>query len=218
MSLLPVLLLLLAAVPTLHLLDLRDSRPGEGLPAGWTVRQVKGQPPPEYLVLEAGGELALRVSGRGAAAWANRELTEPIGPAAGRLRWSWRVLELPRGSDLRDRAADDSAIRLYVVFGRPGGLFGGSGRIVFYTWGNAEPEGLALRSFVSSRIQIVRVAGEMEADSLWRDQEVDPFADYRRFWRRDPPAITAVGIMQDTDMTRSMAVAEFRDLRWEPGG
>ncbi|MCI0372695.1 MAG: DUF3047 domain-containing protein [candidate division NC10 bacterium] len=211
------LFLLLAAAPLLHLLDLSDSRPGDGLPDGWKVKPVKGQPAPEYLVLEDGGGLVLRVSGQGAAAWANRELADPIEPAEGRLRWSWRVLELPRGGDLRDRAADDSAIRVYVIFGKPGGLFGGSGRIVFYTWGNAEPDGLTLRSFVSDRIQIVRVAGEMEADSLWRDQEIDPFADYRRFWRRDPPGITAVGIMQDTDMTRAMAVAEFRGLRWEPG-
>jgi len=211
-----LLALALVAGPLMNLLDLAASAVGDGLPAGWKVRPVKGQPAPDYRIVDSeGGDRVLRVSGRGAAAWANLELPEPIAPAPGRLRWSWRVLKLPAAADLRDRTADDSAIRVYVVFGRPGGLFGGSGRIIFYTWGNAEPDGLTLRSFASDRIQIVRVSGEMEADRRWREHEVDPFADYRRFWDREPPAITAVGIMQDTDMTGSMAVAEFHHLVWE---
>lgn len=44
-----------------------------------------------------------------------------------------------------------------------------------------------------------------------------PFDDYQRFWNRKPPPITAVGIMQDTDMTHAMAVAELRELSWNEG-
>lgn len=212
------IVLALGAGAVMPLLDLDDAALGSGLPAGWTVRPVRGQPPPDYTIVESSaGERALRVSGRGAAAWATRELAEPIAPAGGELRWAWRVLEFPQSADLRERKADDSAIRVYVVFGKGGGLFGG-GRVIFYTWGNAEPDGLALRSFVSDRIHILRVAGEMEADSLWREQTVRPFDDYRRFWDDDPPAVTAVGLMQDTDQTKAMAVAEFRGLVWDPPG
>jgi len=215
----PLLLTLaLLAGTTTSLLDLHAPDPVTGLPTGWKVRPVKGQPAPTYTIAEdEDGVPVLRVSGAGAAAWANHELADPIPVGAGRLRWSWRVLEIPEPADLRDRDTDDSAIRIYVVFGKPGSLFNGSGRVIFYTWGNTEPEGLTRRSFVSDRLQIVRVAGKMEADGTWRDHEVDPFADYRTFWNREPPPITAVGLMQDTDMTRSMAVAELRHLLWESG-
>ncbi len=212
-----LLAVLLALMPTTALLDL-DGPPGiKGLPAGWEVKPVKGQTAPEYRVLDhADGRRALRVSGRGVAAWATHKLDQPLSPAAGRLRWSWRVIEQPDSADLRAAATDDSPLRVYVVFGNPNKLFGGSGRIVFYTWGNEEPDGLTMPSHVSNRLHIVRAAGAGEADGAWRHHGVDPFDDYRRFWDREPPPITAVGIMQDTDMTHSSAVAEIRDLAWTP--
>ena len=209
--------LLFALAPAASLLDLDGMVTPSGLPDGWEVRPVKGQSAPDYRVLETeDGRRVLRVSGQGAAAWATRKLPQSILPEAGRLRWSWRVLELPQAADLRVPRVDDSALRVYVVFGNPGKLFNSSGRIVFYSWGNAEPEGLTMPSHVSDRLHIVRAAGAAEADGAWRDHEVDPFADYRRLWNREPPPITAVGLMQDTDMTHSMAVAEFRDLAWTP--
>jgi Protein of unknown function (DUF3047) len=215
----PALLAVLMAMAPLAslLLNLDGGLTPDGLPAGWEVRPVKGQLAPNYRVLDlADGSRALQVSGQGAAAWATRKLPEPIPPSPGMLRWSWRVLESPDSTDLRTRQRDDSPIRVYVVFGNPGKLFNSSGRIVFYSWGNAEPEGLTLPSHVSDKLHIVRAAGADEADGTWHDQTVDPFADYRRFWNREPPPITAVGLMQDTDMTHSLAVAEVRDLTWSP--
>ncbi len=55
----------------------------------------------------------------------------------------------------------------------------------------------------------------MEVGYNWREQEVEPFKDYRRFWKNDSPAITAIGLMQDTDMTGGMAISELRSLVWE---
>ena len=55
----------------------------------------------------------------------------------------------------------------------------------------------------------------METDGRWREHAVDPFADHRRFWKTEPPPITAVGMMQDTDMTHDSAVSELRALVWD---
>lgn len=214
-----MLTLLAAAVlatsaPT-DLVRLGDASLGEGLPPGWMARRVSGSPLPTYSVREDDGQLLLHVEGMGAAGWAYRELAAPIGESAGVLRWSWRVLELPSGADLRVREKDDAALRLCVVFGKPGGLGAAGSRIIFYTWGNAEPSGLSRESFASAKFRIVRVAGAMEAGREWHQQEVAPFEDYRRFWDREPGPITAIGLMQDTDMTGAMAVSELRSLVWE---
>jgi hypothetical protein len=210
-----VLAILLAAAPGRNLLELDGSRRGGGLPPAWRIRAVKGQKSPTFTIHEENGQKTLRISGDRAAAWAHRRLHPPLS-GDGRLRWSWRVLEQPVGADLRSRDTDDSALRVYVVFGGEGGFIGGRDRAIFYTWGNREPEGLTLPSFVSKRIQVVRVVGSPETDGSWRESEADPFADYRRFWLGEPPAITAVGIMQDTDATRARAVGEVRTLRWVP--
>ncbi len=206
-------LLLSLALP-IDLLELDRAALGSGSLDGWELRPVKGADAPRFEIRMAGGERVLRVTGAGDAAWFHRRVSPRIEEGPGMLRWSWRVLRAPAGADLRIRDRDDAPLRVFVVFGNPRSLFGGSGRIVFYTWGNGEPEALTQPSFVSSRMQIVRVAGTSEVGPRWREEAVHPFADYRRFWNREPPPITAVGIMQDTDMTHAMAVAELRELTW----
>jgi hypothetical protein len=199
----------------LDLLQLDRVVRGSGTLEGWRIRPIKNTPVPRFAVLETGGRRVLRVSGTGAAAWFHRRLLPEIRELGmGTLRWSWRVLRAPEGADLRVRERDDAPLRVFVVFGNPEAIFGGGGRIVFYTWGNGEPEGLTLPSFVSDRIEIVRLAGAAEVSPRWRNEVVHPFEDYRRIWNRDPPPITAIGLMQDTDMTHAAAVAELRQLSW----
>lgn len=210
--------LLLSLAWPVDLLELHRAALGPGMLNGWELRAVKGAPAPRVEIREAGGARMLRVSGAGAAAWLHRRMSPRIEERPGTLRWSWRVLRAPAGADLRVRDRDDAPLRVFVVFGNPRALFGGGGRIVFYTWGNSEPEGLTQVSFASGRIQIVRVAGTSDVGPGWRDEAVRPFDDYRRFWNREPPPITAIGIMQDTDMTHAMAVAELRELTWNDSG
>lgn len=210
--------LLLSLAWPVDLLELDRAPLGPGLLQGWELRPVKGAPPPRVETHEADGSRALRVSGAGVAAWLHRPVSPRIEERPGTLRWSWRVLQAPSGADLRKRDRDDAPVRVFVVFGNPRSLFGGGWRIVFYTWGNREPEGLTQASFVSDRMQIVRVAGRSEVGPRWQAEAVRPFDDYRRFWGGEPPPITAVGIMQDTDMTHGTAVAELRELTWNEGG
>ncbi len=211
-------LLLLPLAGPVDLLELDRAPLGPGLVPGWELRPVKGVGSPQIETREVDGLRSLRVSGAGTAAWLHRPLSPRIAEGPGTLRWSWRVLQSPRGADLRERERDDAPLRVFVVFGNPRSLFGGGGRIVFYTWGNGEPDGLTQASFVSDRLQIVRVAGWSEVGPSWRHETVRPFEDYRRFWDREPPPMTAVGIMQDTDMTHAMAVAELREFTWDAGG
>ncbi len=208
---LPALLVCAASFASnLDLLNLDGATPGPGLPAGWELRPVKSRQPPEFSVVSDSAGRRLRITGEGKAAWAWRSLDEPILPAgAGTLRWSWRVLQAPHGADLRAARADDAAVRVFVVFGNPHGLFG-RGRIVFYSWGNEVNQ----RSHASGRAHIVGVAGSDEVGETWLSESVDPFADYRGFFGGEPPPITAVGVMQDTDMTGSAAIAEVRELYW----
>ena len=154
----------------------------------------------------------LRLSGAGRAAWFYRQLSPELAESSGSLDWSWRVIEAPPDADLRAKDTDDSPIRIYVVFGKPG-LFSRAGRIIFYTFGNVEPRDFSQPGHGSDKLHVIRVDGADER-RVWRDHRVDPFADYRRIWHRDPPPITAIGVMQDTDQTGERAVAELRRLEW----
>lgn len=209
------LLLLIVQADTLDILRLHEAALGAGMPPDWKLRSVRGQEAPSTDMRSDDSGRVLRVLGAGRAAWFYRELSPRIPETRGALHWTWRVLETPAGADLRAKDTDDSPMRVYVVFGNPGGLFGGSGRIIFYSYGNAEPSGFARASHGSDKLHVIRVDGAAEVGA-WQQHRVEPFADYRRIWRRDPPPITAIGIMQDTDQTGATAVAELRRLEWRP--
>jgi hypothetical protein len=207
------------------ILRLHLAEAGPGVPPEWKVRTVRGRSAPETEIRGGRDDLSLRLRGAGQAAWFYRDVEIGSSEAGGTLRWSWRVHEAPAAADLRAKETDDSPIRVYVVFGKVGGLFGGSGRIIFYSFGNHDPDDYSAPSHVSDRLHLVRVDGSADR-GRWRHHAVDPFADFRRFWGREPPAITAVGVMQDTDQTGALAVAELRRLEWaavpqrpgDPGG
>jgi len=196
----------------LVILSLANAPLRAGVPPGWKVRNIRGQTPPQIETRNDGEGPILRIQGAGRAAWFYRELPTQLAESPGSLNWSWRVVQAPVGADLRKEKTDDSPLRVYVVFGKPG-LFGGSSRVIFYTFGAAEPDGYARPSFVSDKLHVIRVGGNRDVGS-WNENAVNPFADYRRIWRRKPPPVTAVGVMQDTDQTRAMAVAELRRLEW----
>lgn len=197
------------------LLALHDApMPQTGLPAGWTVRAVKGHSAPSFRIIDTVGERILRIEGRGTAAWAMRPLPQRMVEGDGMLAWRWRVLARPDSADLRHARTDDAPLRIVVLFGKLPGPFGGSGRVLFYTWGTREPEGFAARSFPSSKLHVIRMAGDDQLGDDWHDVAVQPFADFRRIWKGKPPPITAIGLMQDTDMTGQTAIADLHSLRW----
>jgi len=198
----------------LTILSLANGPLRAGLPPGWKVRSIDGQPAPAVEIRNDGEGPVLRIQGAGRAAWFYRELPAPLTESPGSLSWSSRVVRAPVGADLRNAKTDDSPLRIYVVFGKPG-LFGGSSRVILYTFGAAEPDDYARASFVSNKLHVIRVGGTRDV-GRWSENAVNPFADYRRVWRRKPPSVVAVGVMQDTDQTRAMAVAELRRLEWLP--
>jgi len=198
----------------LPILSLTNAPLGAGLPPGWKVRGIRGQSAPAIEVRNDGEGPVLRIEGAGRAAWFYHELPTQLAETPGSVAWSWRVVVAPDGADLRQEKTDDSPLRVYVVFGKPG-LFGGSSRVIFYTFGAGEAEGYSRPSFVSNKLHVIRVGGTAQV-GRWTENAVSPFVDYRRIWRRKPPPITAVGVMQDTDQTRSRAIGELRRLEWLP--
>ena len=187
----------------------------ESMPEPWASQPVRGFELPELAVVEVDGERGVRVAGTEAAGWWSLRLEDPV--STGRLTWAWRVLEQPLGADLRNATTDDSALRVFVVFGSPH-ISDSSSRAIFYTWGHAEPSGFRSNGHRTDRFHVIRLAGSGEVGPAWRSEDVDPFRDYRRIWGGAAPPVSAIGFMQDTDQTRRRAVAELRALRLKPAG
>ena len=182
---------------------------------GWKSRAVSGFERPGFVIARDGAGPVVRISGAGKAAWFYRPIEDPI-REDGQLRWSWRVLQAPRGAVLSDRGRDDSPIRVFVAFGKLGGLFNRGGRVIFYSFSGEDSSGYSAPSHAGGRFHIFGLDGAMAVGS-WRDHQVNPRDDFRRIWGQEPPPITAIGVMQDTDQTGQEAIAELRSLAWEGG-
>jgi Protein of unknown function (DUF3047) len=194
------------------MLNLSATTVGTNVPPGWAMRAVRGQQAPRATIIDSAGDKFFRLEGQARAAWFVHELPTPIMPGLGHFTWSWRTPTLTQGVDLRSAKSDDAAARVFIIFKRTG-LMDRTPRTLFYSIGSVEPAGYSRASFQSPNFHVVRV-GAMSDARQWTDVMVNPFADYRRIWGSAPPDIVAVGVMQDTDQTRSAALADMRHFTW----
>ena len=181
---------------------------GTGLPAGWRLQRAQGVEAPTFRVTAVH---ALRLEATGGAGTAIYRLRAPIRPPpatrSGVLTWRWRAETPLRAAVLRQRATDDSPVRVIVTFA--------DGRVLAYSWGNREARGESFASWAGrNRMVVVLQRGE-DADGSWHVERRDPFADYRRLWNNAPKPIVSVGVSADTDGLRARAAAEVGDITWQ---
>lgn len=189
-----------------------ESRIGEPLPAGWTVRSVRGQVPPTTSVerIDNAPALAMRADSAAGQAWL--ELEHALEPDDLELLWEWRVITHLPGAALREVERDDSPARFFVVFGG-GGLFGRP-RVLFYSWGGAEEmHEDAFISHASDRLGVIVVRNASDRLGTWVEERRNLAEDFRRVFGRDPDEVRAVGLMSDTDQLGGRSETHLRAIR-----
>ena len=170
---------------------------------------MRGQNAPLTVVVDSGGVRYLRISGTKRAAWFYRELDIPLDAASGLLEWSWRVPLAPNGASSAHAATDDAALRVFVVFARHG-ILAPSPRALFYTVADGDPTYVQGHAPAATSL----IAGRPSHTRTWTSTEANPFLDYRRVWGGTAPRIVAIGVMQDTDQTMTLAIGDLAQLRW----
>lgn len=185
---------------------------GDDLPPGWKLRTVRGFDAPSSRVTAQAGhgtiDRAIRFETDGfQAAFFGLELDTELNPSTQHLRWHWRVDEVVPEANLRTLGADDSPARFFVVFGRAG-LFSTS-QILFYSWGGSDEIGdhWTYRDDGNFRVMVLR--NEASPTGAWLMEDRDLRADYALTFGREPPPVTALGFMIDTDQTGARASARL---------
>ena len=176
-------------------------------PGRWREVEVKGKT--VYIVEEQEREHVLKASSRSSASI----LLAPvrIDPKdAPWLSWRWRVDQVAEGESLAHKRGSDASARVYVYFETPGLLW--QKRNVDYVWSAKLPVDSMLPSaFSRSSMMIVAESGAKQL-GRWHQVVRNVREDYQRCFRDAPPLIIGIGVMTDTDNTRSEAVAYYDDL------
>jgi len=206
--------------------------PGGALPAPWRPLEFRKIPRHTvYSLVRDGDAVVVQAKSQHAASGLMRPIH--IDPRQYPLvRWRWKVMNLIRTADVRSKAGDDYPVRLYVTFAYDAArvvvierakfealklLYGEYPPIaaIDYIWEAREPRGSIFPNAYSSRVQMIVVESGGNELGRWIDERRDVLADYRRAFGGEPPAISGVAIMTDTDDTGESATAYYGDIVFE---
>jgi DUF3047 family protein len=190
--------------------DLVPARlPASGTPLGWEVAAFAGTDPSVELV-RTDGRVAVRLRSAGNSFALHRDLVLDLRQYPV-LSWSWKVSRLPAGGDIRVPERDDQAAQVYVVFPRwPSPRT--SSDVIGYVWDTRAPVGTRLTHPKASNVRIIVVESGPERLDQWLRQHRDVGEDYRALFGRQPPRAGKLGLMIDSNDTRSEAEALFGEL------
>jgi hypothetical protein len=142
------------------------------------------------------------------------------------IRWRWRVSNVLENGNARTKDGDDYPARIYVAFDHRLG-FGGRlkqramkamgyddipSRALNYVWANQVETGQVFPSAYTDWVMMIPLQSGPEKTGTWVVQKRNILEDYRRAFGEDPPAITGVAVMTDTDNTGESARAYYGDI------
>ena len=121
------------------------------------------------------------------------------------VRWKWRAQELPRKGNECAPGLGDSAAVVYISWKR--GLKWYS---IKYVWSTDGPKGAICDQkrnlFVVQDTVVLESGGPT---NVWKEEQIDPSAEFRAHFQDDVPDFIGIGLMSDGDQTRSISAADY---------
>jgi len=201
--------------------------PAQDTPDGWSpIAFADIDTRTEYDLVRRDSTVVVRArSEAGAAGLATKQrvdLTEyPI------LEWRWTVDGVVEEGNARTKEGDDYPARLYVTFDyedlglvdrakltalRALGYDEIPTRALNYIWANRVAQGTFLENAYTDWVVMVAVRSGEQHAGRWVTERRNVLADYRAAFGGDPPPVSGIAIMTDTDNTDGAATAYYGDI------
>ena len=133
------------------------------------------------------------------------EVPEALRQSTKLVRWRWRAQVFPKKGNECEPGYGDSAAVVYVSWKR--GLKWYS---LKYVWSTEAKKGAVCDQ--KRNLFVVQDTVVLESDgpsNVWKDESIDPSAEFRAHFEGDVPDFVGVGIMSDGDQTRSISAADY---------
>ncbi len=145
------------------------------------------------------------------------------------ISWSWKVDRVLARGDASKKSGDDYPARLYITFAYDGDKVGFWEGVKFntikilygeyppinaltYIWANKMAKDTLIANPYTPRVQMIAVESGAEHVGSWRMASRNIVEDYRRAFGEEPPVISGIAIMTDTDNTGEEATAWYGDI------
>ncbi len=145
------------------------------------------------------------------------------------IQWRWKISNIYRKGDVKQKSGDDYPARIYITFEYDPEKLGFIERVKFnavklfygeyppigainYIWANKAPIGSIVPNPFTDRAKMIVVeSGEM-ALNRWVIEKRNIFDDYVAAFGENPPMISGIAIMTDSDNTKESATAFYGDI------
>ena len=198
----------------------------------WVHQVFPGKTPAVFQHAHKDGREAVAVTANSSASMLRQKL-HVVPQDLGRVRFSWLVPQLMAQADLASRDADDSPVRLILAFEGDRKRFSPRDALLselaytltgepmpyatlMYVWCNKREPGSIVKSPRTDRIRTLVVESGPRRLNRWLDYERDIRADFERVFGEAPGALVSIGLMTDSDNTRSVAKAWYGPVELLP--
>ena len=198
---------------------------GDGGPHAWKHYPLPGKRPSQFRYMRKDGRNTMVVTSTSSASVLRQVLRiEPAELTS--VRFSWKVPELMAQADMALRDADDSPVRIVLMFEGDRSKFSGKNAMLselarsltgealpyatlMYVWCNTRPPGTVIINPRTDRIRTLVVESGASRLQQWVDYERNIRSDYEKAFGEAPGALIGIGIMTDSDNTRSSTKAWY---------
>ena len=202
-----------------------------GLPEPWRVQQLDERIAPTHYALKTwDGVVAVEAVAERSMALLGRPLDIDL-EATPHLCWLWRVDAPLATADMRTKAGDDYAARVYLSFRiAPEALGLGTraklalARSIYgdqvpdaalnYVWDNRQPVGTVMPNAYTDRTRMVVLRSGAGDAGGWVMERRDVAEDFERAFGALPAQLSGIALASDTDNTGESARAGFAEFRF----
>ena len=202
---------------------------GAALPDGWkplTFKKIERHT--VYKVVKDGDTVAVKAVSEASASGLTREIKislkeYPI------LQWRWKVANVLKKGDVTKKEGDDYPARIYITFEYDSAKVGffdkakyESVRLFYgqypplgainYIWESKAPKGTVVPNTYAEQVKMIVVESGTAGLNQWVSEERNVYEDYKKAFGEEPPMISGVAIMTDTDNTGESATAYYGDI------
>lgn len=145
------------------------------------------------------------------------------------VEWHWKISNVYENGNAREKSGDDYPARLYITFSYEPDKVGFFQKIKFeaikvfhgeypptsalnYIWASQVEKGEILPNPFTDRVKMIAVESGSANAGQWITERRNILDDYRKIYGEDPPEISGVAIMTDSDNTKESAEAWYGDI------
>ena len=206
-----------------------EAQPGKTFPAGWKPLTFEKIPThTQYDLVKDGDQVVVKAVSRESSSGITREIT--IDPKEYPIvQWRWKVENILKNGDVTEKSGDDYPARLYITFEYDSSKVGffekakyETAKFIYgqyppigainYIWESKSPIGTMVPNPYTDRVIMIVIESGKTRLNEWITEERNVYEDYMKAFGGNPPKISGVAIMTDTDNTKESAVAYFGDI------